>query len=298
MLDVLFDAFKDSAITFVFILIVYFVLSFLEDYVANKLSSKKKFSPLIGATLGLIPQCGISIVGADLYQKKKITMGTIIAIFIACSDEAIPILISSCKNFGDGLHILLLLLCKFIFASLVGLFVDFVLRKKKNEMMIEKHKEIKLDIHEGCCHHHIEKDDEDEKDFLHKHILHPLVHSLKIALYILIINLIFGFILYFLKEDVITTFLNQNLFLTPLFTSLVGLIPNCASSVIISKMYLMNSLTFGATMAGLICNAGLGFVFLLKDKKNIKNNLLILLIVWASSLLFGYLCLLVESCFF
>lgn len=294
MLDVILDALKDSAITFVFILILYFILSFFEDVLANKISNRKKFTPLLGSALGLIPQCGLSIVSADLYQKRKITMGTILAIFIACSDEAIPILLSSCKTLSDVVYILLLLICKFVFAGVTGMIVDSLLKEKAVHVAREVNDQGKTMIHQGCCHHHIEKDEEDKNDFLHKHFLHPLIHSLKIMIYVLIINLLFGLILYWIGEDVITKFLNQNIYLTPFLAALVGLIPNCASSVILSKMFLLKSLSFGATLAGLICNAGLGLVFLFKDRKHMKNNFLILGILFMTALLFGYLCLLIE----
>ena len=284
--EVILDAFLDTLKVLAIVFIVYFVLSFVEKKLASKFAKRSKVSPLIGASVGLIPECGFSVVAADMYKKSYISLGTIIAVFIACSDEALPIMLTS---FDSIIMVLPLLAVKFVVAIAVGYLVDLILNKR--QIIKEKHNHEGF-IHTGCCHHEIEQDD--AEPFYKKHLLHPLFHSLKIALYIFIINLLFGFIIYFIGENSIKDFLDNNVYLTPILASLVGLIPNCSSSVIISELYVENALTFSATIAGLICNAGLGLIFLFKEKQLIKKTLTIMSILLLTSLFVGYIGLIIE----
>lgn len=286
-LHVLLHTLLDTLYIFIFILVIYFLLSFIEGKIAKKIEKNSKFSPILGSLVGLVPQCGFSIVGADLYKKKYISIGTLIAIFVSCSDEAIPIILSSPSKIY---MIIPLLLIKFISAISFGYLIDLLFKGNKN-LIEKKHHEDKL-IHTGCCHHEIE---ENEKEgFVKKHLIHPLLHTLKITLYVFIINLVFALLIEYIGQNTIKDFLNKNVYLTPILASIVGLIPNCASSVIISELFVANSLSFGATISGLICNAGLGLVYLFKDKKDIKNNFLIISLLMFISLFIGYLTLLIE----
>ena len=287
ILEVLLDAFLDTLKVFAIVLVVYFVLSFIESKIANKITKKSKVPPILGGLVGLIPECGFSVVAADMYKKRYITMGTLLAVFIACSDEALPIMLS---NFDKIVMVLPLLAIKFTVAIIVGYFVDFIIFR--HQLIKEKHEHNQF-IHTGCCHHEIEQED-NKQSFLKSHVVHPLVHTLKITLYVFIINILFGFVIYFIGENAIKQFLDNNVYLTPLLSSLVGLIPNCASSVIITQLYLSNSLSFAATISGLICNAGLGLIFLFKEKKLIKDNLIITLLLVSTSLIFGYIILFIE----
>lgn len=287
MLEVLLDALIDSLKVLLVVFIMYILISFFEKKLADKISKKSKFSVLLGALFGLIPQCGFSVIAADLYLKRHITMGTLIAVFIACSDEALPIFLSSSDKF---LMALPLLGSKFIVAFLVGFLIDAIYTKSHKEVVShEEHCEHEEEVHVGCCHHEIESNHDENESKFHKYLLHPLLHSLKIFVYVLVINVVFGILVYYVKEENISAFLTQNSGLAPLFAVLVGLIPNCASSVIISDLYIAGHITFGTCIAGLICNAGLGFVYLFKNKSNLKNNLIVLLIVALTGLLVGYL---------
>lgn len=285
MLEVLLDALIDSLKVLLVVSIFYIVLSFFEKKLADKLTKHHKISPLLGALFGLIPQCGFSVIAADLYLKRHITMGTLVAVFVACSDEALPILLTSGSKI---LMCLPLIAIKFVLGFMIGFSVDLIYTKSKKDVQNHEHEcEHVPEVHVGCCNHNIETE-ENEKPF-HKYFLHPLIHSLKIFLYVLVINIIFGIIYYYVPEKSINGFLMNNRYLTPLFATLLGLIPNCASSVILTNLYIAGHITFGSCVAGLICNAGLGFVILFKNKKNWKNNLVILLIVTLTSLIVGYL---------
>lgn len=284
MLEVFLDALIDSLKVLAVIFVFNFIFTFFEKRIAKKINNKSKLNPLLGALFGLVPECGFSVVASDLYLKNHITMGTLVAVFIACSDEALPIFLS---NPSKIIMILPLLAIKFVIGFIVGFLVDvFLTKDKKNIEEHHEHCEHEESVHIGCCHHNIEEEENESK--FHEYVLHPLIHSLKLFAYVLVINIVFGMVVYFVKEDNIATFLKQSEYLTPLFSTLVGLIPNCASSVIISKLYLANQINFGSCIAGLICNAGLGFVFLFKDKKSIKNTMKILLIVMLTALIVGY----------
>ncbi len=217
-------------------------------------------------------------------------MGTLIAVFIACSDEALPIIVSYPDK---AIMILPLLGIKFVYGTLIGFLVDLIYKPHLlSEEDINKDKEEHKDEkHLGCCGHDI--DEEGKESWAHEHLLHPLIHSLKIFAYVFVINFIFGSIIYGVGESNFEAFLSSSKYLTPLYATLIGIIPNCASSVIISEMFVKNSLSFGATLAGLCMNAGLGMMVLLKDKSSLKNALRVFLIMFVSSLFIGYLvCLL------
>lgn len=284
MKEAIFDALKDTLITFLVIFILYVLISFIEAKLTNKFKKATKYSPIIGASIGLIPQCGFSIVASDLYLKNYISMGTLIAIFISCSDEALPILLSSPNSM---IMCIPLLLTKFVVASVFGYLIDFIFKKPK--LVINTNNE-EIENNDSCCFHHHNHSQSKIKE----HLVHPLIHSLKISLYVLIVNIAFALLIYYIKEDNIKAFINNNIYLTPLLSSIVGLIPTCASSIIITELFVSKALSFGATISGLICNAGLGLIYLFKKKENFKNNLLIVSLLFAISLIVGYIILFIE----
>ena len=284
MKEAILDALKDTLITFFVIFILYVLISFVETKLTNKFKKSTKYSPIILAGICLIPQCGFSIVASDLYLKNYISMGTLIAIFISCSDEALPILLSSPNSM---IMCIPLLLTKFVVATVFGYFIDFIFRKPK--ITISTNNE-EIENNDSCCFHH----HNNSQSKIKEHLVHPLIHSLKISLYVLIVNIVFALLIYYVKEDNIKSFINNNIYLTPLLSSIVGLIPTCASSIIITELFVSKALSFGATISGLICNAGLGLIYLFKKKENFKNNLLIVSLLFAISLIVGYIILFIE----
>lgn len=285
MKEALLDALIDSFKVFVVIVLIYIILSFVEDKISHskKFSKQNKLSPLIGASAGLIPQCGLSVVASDMYIKEHITMGTLVATFIATSDEALPIMLSEPKKIK---WILPVLLIKLVVGFIVGYLVDLIYRHSNEEVHEHlDHCHHHEEVHVGCCHHHI---DDEKENPLHKHLVHPLLHSLKIFAYVLAVNIVFSLIVYYVGDDAIINFISKNKYVAPLFTTLVGMIPNCASSVIITELYITSGLSFGATMAGLIMNAGLGMVILLKNKNVWKKTAIIWGIMIATALVVGY----------
>ncbi|MGM9970608.1 MAG: putative manganese transporter [Anaeroplasma sp.] len=282
MLDVLLDVFLDSLKVLIFAFVIYVVLSFFENKITKLFNKHRKLNPIIGSAVGIIPQCGISVVAADLYLKSHITMGTLTAVFFACSDEALPILLSdSSKIF----YTISLLLIKFIFGFIIGYMVDFFIKEKT---IIGEINEVN---NSSCCHTN------GKNSSIYLHVVHPLIHSLKIFIYVLIVNFIFGFSFYFIGEQVILDFLNKNQFLSPLLSSLIGLIPNCASSVLITELFTANGIPFAALVSGLCVNAGLGIIYLFKSRKKVRYSLVCLVVLFLSSNIVGYLVMLCMKIF-
>ena len=292
-LDIILDALKDSGIVFLFVFVFEFIFSFIKIKMKEVLEKNRRIAPLFGALFGLIPQCGTSVLGADLYIGRHITIGTIVAIFLSCSDEAIPLLLSSGSK--QALAILPLVGLKFVIGFIVGFLIDLIYPKQ------ELHLEEKVDVEE-ChhahihAHHHEENEEEEEhkENGIHEHFVHPLLHSLELFGYVLAVNLFFGFLIGFIGEETFSNFISSNKYLAPLFSTVIGIIPNCASSVVISELFIDGHLSFGALLSGLLMNAGLGLMVLMKNKKSIKSAFIILGICFAVSLLFGYLtCLII-----
>ena len=283
-LDSLFDSLKVLGLAF----LIYFTLSFFEGKIASLFERKKKAAPVLGAAAGVIPQCGISVVASDLFSDDHITLGTVVAIFIACSDEALPILFGDFT--GRWYMAFALMGVKIVGGAIIGILID-LLFKKKNEAvkhhLEECHEE--HEIHKGCCGHEIHEHEEEKESFAHEHLIHPLVHSLKIFAYALLVTFLFG--LFFEWLGTVTDLeavLSASYWFSPLIAILIGLIPNCASSVLISELYISGAVPFGALIAGLAVNAGLGPLYLLRNKKTFKKALAIEGILIISAIALGY----------
>lgn len=306
--EVFLDAFIDSLKVLAVLVVVNFLIALLEPKIAGKIKLKGKFAPLIGTAVGLLPQCGFSVVATDLYQKRHITIGTLLGVYLATSDEALPIFLA---NPDKALHILPILAIKFLLGLIVGYTADLIFsRSRKTVAEHIDNCEHEPEIHIGCCGHEIEEEEhedghnhadcdepcgdeietarENRKAKIKQFVLHPLLHSAKIFLYIFAINIIFGLIIYYIGEDKLLAFLGENKYVAPLFSVLVGAIPNCASSVVISDLYLIGGLGFGATVGGLCMNAGLGFAVLFKNVKSWKENLAIFAVMLALSTAIAY----------
>lgn len=280
VLDIFLDSLKDSALVFAFVLLIHVLLSFFEHPLSNFLAKRKKTGVIFGSLFGLVPQCGTSIMGAELYVKKYISIGTLVAIFLSCSDEAFIAILASGQP-SKMLMILPLIGLKFAIGVLVGLLTDLIFRKQelKDEEVPEE---------EECHTHHVHNSP------IHKHLVHPLLHSLEIFVYVFLINFGLGLIIGAVGEENFSAFLRMNRYLAPLFSSIIGLIPNCASSLLLAELFIQGNLSFGAILAGLLVNAGLGFMVLLKHRRGVKNILWILLICFVTAVAIGYItCLIV-----
>lgn len=288
MLDVFVDALLDTIKLTPFLFLVYIFIELIEEHTFGKLKSnrflKGKFAPLFGTTIGILPQCGFSVVASDLYAKRHIHLGTLLSVFIATSDEAIPIMMSSPHGWEKLWPVILI---KVGLALFVGYAVDVLMYGfRPTTKVVESTSNDDEAEHVGCCGHIIEENHDNQ---FKKFFVHPMLHTLKILTYILIINLLLGTIIHYIGEEKLTNFMSITGIFQPAIAGLVGLIPNCASSVLITQLYLMDSLSLGSCIAGLSVNAGLGLAYLFKANKNIKENILITLGLYIFSTVVGIL---------
>lgn len=284
VLEVILDALKDTAIVFPFILIIYMLIELLENGTTAAKSRRAlqgPLAPLIGGATGLIPQCGFSVMAAKLYDKGLIRTGTIMAVFLATSDEALIILlVNSPMSAHAAQAILPLIMVKLLIAVAVGYLVNAIIPDRRSDVS-PLYTEGGEAAAYSCGHEH------EGKSAASLYFLEPLLHTLKVTAYILLVNLILGFIIAEVGEDKIAAGLIGGKYFQPFITAAVGLIPNCASSTVITETFVKGSISFGSCIAGLCTNAGLGLVVLLKNTKKIKRNILFMLSLYAISVLAG-----------
>lgn len=437
MADVILDAFIDSLKILAVVAVFTYIIAAIEPILSDKIRLNGKLAPLIGVSISLLPQCGFSVVATDLYKKRHITVGTLIGVYLATSDEAIPIFLSYPDK---ALHILPILALKFVLGVVLGYLIDFVCVKSRksvqhhiehcndeyrirlmhcdsaelvvtdtckaacncdectlsecenrrhntnNSVSEIENTTISDRTHGNCscndCRHdentpydnsashndsdnhihcdsaahlscrsndckcddssqielyasnndsnsHIRSDSAAHQhcecgsdtrcnenqvtqsaqakkvgilsDYLEKFsaktkkrqnldrfLVHPLLHSLEIFLYVLVVNIIFGIIIYYIGEDKIISFLSSNKYIAPLFSVIIGAVPNCVSSIVLSELYIMGGLGFGATLGGLCMNAGLGFMLLFRDTKHIGRSIMIFFATFAISIITAY----------
>lgn len=279
------DAIIDSLKLIPFLLIIFVLIEIFENYfshkIANIVSFSKKIGPVLGAILATIPQCGFSVIMTTLFIKKYITMGTLIAVYIATSDEAIPILLS---NPSEILSVIKIVAAKLIVAIAAGYLTDLFIKTELHHCKEEKEPCTHLqnvEIEHGCCNHKIK----DEK--IKNIIIHPIKHTFIIFLFILATCIVINYVFDVFGIETIKNLSIQNKLLQPIIFAIVGLIPNCAVSVLLTMMFLKGAITFGAVVAGLISNAGLGLLILFTKKENWKDFLLIVGILIFTAILAG-----------
>ena len=275
--EVVSDAFLDTLKLFPFLLLSYIVIELLEhktDLGKPHGALSGKLAPLIGGATGLIPQCGFSVMAAKLYENRHITVGTLLAVFLATSDEAFIILLSSGKG---AVAIMPMIAIKLAVGVGTGYFADALVRRKAVAVGEHEHYDCT-----SCGREH------DGKRPLTLYFLAPLLHSLQVAAYILLVNLAFGFLFAAIGQARVTEFLAAGVWVQPLIAAFIGLIPNCASSVVLTQTYLLGGITFGSCLAGLCANAGLGLLVLLRNGREYKRNLCIILILYAVGIAVGY----------
>lgn len=277
LIDIFLDALKDTLLMIPFLFGVYILIEYMEHASSNKIEKAFKkmgpFGPLGGAVAGSIPQCGISAAAANLYSGKVISLGTIIAVFVATSDEAIPMMIA---NPGKISVLWKLIVIKIAVAVSAGIIVDIIYKLCcKNKSVNEEDHFHELCENCGCDEHGI--------------LYSALKHTVNIALFVFLITLVLNAAISFVGEDIIAGLMMSDNFFQPFISALVGFIPNCASSVIITQLYLEDGiLSFGSAIAGLCTTTGLGLIVLFKtNKKHIKQNLLICGILYVVAVITG-----------
>lgn len=271
MKEVILDTIVDSLKLIPFLLVAFLIIELLEHKLNNKtkhiITKSKKVGPIIGSLLGVIPQCGFSVMATNLYITRIITLGTLISIYLSTSDEMLIIMISEKVEISLILKILLI---KIFFGIIYGLIIDKIINKNK------KDKETNYEL----C-------DEEHCDCNHSILLSAIKHTLHITLFIFIITLIINTIFTLLGDNYLSKILLNNSILSPFITSLIGLIPNCAASVILTELYLNSTISLGALIGGLLTSSGSSLLVLIKNNKNQKENLSIILLLYALGVLSG-----------
>ncbi len=259
MLEVVLDTLKDSIKLLPFLFVAYLLMEYIEHKTSKKAKSivqrSGKFGPLWGSVLGIFPQCGFSAMAANLYAGRIITLGTLIAIFLSTSDEMLPILLSEAVPFEVIIKILGV---KLFIGIIAGFIIDFVIRKIRKKEEVNK-------ITEVCEHEHCHCEEGGI-------VKSSLKHTLSVFVYILIISFILNTVIYLIGEDNLANFILNKPIVGPILAGLIGLIPNCASSVLLTQLYLSNVISVSTMLAGLLVGAGVGILILCKVNKNIKEN--------------------------
>ncbi|MDE6505077.1 MAG: arsenic efflux protein [Clostridia bacterium] len=284
-MEIILDALWDTLKVFPFLFLIYVLIEILEH--RTRLTQNKKilqggFAPLIGSATGLIPQCGFSVMAAKLYDRGFIRTGTILAVFIATSDEALILLLS---DLSAAHAVMPLVFIKLLYSVGAGYLANFIL---SGEKLSEANVPHEVDAH-FCCSEHDGGGMLGERSEFKTYFLSPLLHSLKIAAYLLIVNLVFGYLIDLAggADNIAANTITGGAYVQPLITALIGLIPNCASSVILTGAYTNGAILFGSLVCGLCSNAGLGLVVLFKNTKKLKRNILIVIALYVLAVIAG-----------
>ena len=268
---VLIHAVEDNLRIVPFLFVTYCIMEYMEHAVSEKTEGvvkyKGKMGPLFGGILGVIPQCGFSAAAASFYSGGVITLGTLLAIFLSTSDEMLPIFISETVQ---GSVIVKILAVKAIIGVAAGFLVDFGLKKIGKGHVVQKH------IHDLCEQEHCHC--EEEEGSIWKS---ALIHTVRVFGFIFLVSLLLNLVMECGGEDALEWFADNHSMLASILTGMVGLVPNCAASVIITQLYLKNLISAGAMMAGLLVSAGVGVLVLFRTNRPVKQNVKIVGLLYA-----------------
>lgn len=261
-MDIWMDAFVDSMKLLPFLFLTYLFIEWYE-HVSNpnlytRLISLRRYGPLFGALIGCIPQCGFSVMAASLFGERVISAGTLVAVFISTSDEALPILIGHPEAMDTLGYILLL---KVGIAILAGYLIDRFWKSPLESKQITVM---------GC-----QCGEEHESIWIA-----ALKHTATIFLFLFVINLGLSFVIDMIGTKALSSLLLSGSILQPIMAAVIGFLPNCAASVLLTQLYLIDSISFGSLIAGLISSAGIGILMLFKGNPRFWENMRILLLVF------------------
>lgn len=271
MLDIVIDAIIDSIKLIPFLFITYLVMEYLEHKTSHihneKIKKSGKLGPIVGGILGAFPQCGFSVSATNLYVGRVISIGTLIAVYLSTSDEMIPVFLSE----SIPIYVIFKVLgIKILISIFLGIIIDLIFSKKQSN----DNKISDLCEHANCkCEDGILKS--------------SVKHTINITFFIFIISLILNSIITFVGEDNISNLLLNKTVLGPIIAGIIGLIPNCAASVIIAQLYIDQVISAGTMIAGLLVGSGVGLIVLFKENNNIKENIKILSILYSVGVICG-----------
>lgn len=274
LLEILKETSLDTLKLIPFLFITYLIMEYIEHKTSEKvkdtIQKSGKFGPLLGAIVGIFPQCGFSVSATNLYAARVITLGTLISVYLTTSDEMLPILLTEAI---PATTILAILGIKLIIGIIAGFAIDAIIR------LTRKNKQEEQKIEELCEHEHCHCEE--------GIIVSAAKHTLNIIVFIFLITLVINGVITLIGEETIANFISQNLVLGPIIAGLIGLIPNCASSVILTELFVENVIAMPVLISGVSVNAGVGLLVLFKTNKNIKENLSIVSSLYIIGVLSG-----------
>ena len=270
MLDVVLDTLVDGVKLLPFLFLTYLAMEYIEHKTTaktkNTIKKSGKLGPLVGGILGAFPQCGFSTAGSNLYAGRVITLGTLISIYLSTSDEMLPVFLSEKVPMST---ILSMIAVKAVIGMVAGFIIDFVIRIRKSS----QEQDFTSKIGHMCDHDHCHCDKSIVKSALN--------HTLTIFAFILVISFLLNTAVFFVGEDSIAGIILDRPVLGSILSGIVGLIPNCAASVVITQLYVEGVISIGATMSGLLVGAGAGLIVLFKENRDIKENVKIVALLYA-----------------
>lgn len=269
MKDIIIDTLIDTLKLVPFLFIAFLLIELFEHKFSKRsikvVESSGKYGPILGSFLGIIPQCGFSVMATNLYVTRLITLGTLISIYLSTSDEMLPILISEKAEFSLIIKILLI---KLFIGMLVGFIIDKIFKVKKEK----KNYDICEEEHCHC------------KESI---IISSLKHTLNIVVFILLINFILNICFNYLGQDYLSKILLKDSFFGPFISGLIGLIPNCGASVMLTELYINNAINFGSLISGLLTGSGIAIMILFKTNKHFLENIKVIGILYIVGVLSG-----------
>ena len=309
--EVILDALKDTAILFPFLFLMYILIEVMEHNTAAGKPNRAlagRAAPVLGSALGTVPMCGFSVMAAKLYRNRHITIGTLLAVLIATSDEALLVLLTTpvLLPLKKVYSVLAMVGIKFVLGFVVGYLADAIFKKHTAVQPLPapcEHGEIPEEDEHLHAHEHEHEEHMHEGEHEHEHydackhthkskvsvyLVSPLLHALQVASFVLLVNLAFGYLFFGLGKENVVAFLQAGKWVQPIVCSLIGLIPNCASSVILAETFAMGGIEFGSLVAGLVTNVGLGLLALFRGKEHLKNAALIMSFLYVFGVAVGY----------
>lgn len=269
MMDLLIDVCIDTAKLIPVLFLTYILLSYMElkdrAHFHAVMAKYKFLGPLLGSLLGIIPQCGFSVMASCLYLNSSITIGTLLSVFFATSDEALPMLLAHPQSMDVLIRIII---GKIIFALLLGYLVDILTR---------------FHFHTNNGHSYM------EKDHCHSILREACNRTFSVVLFVFIFSLVLSIIMESVSSESVSSFMSEIGILQPLLCCLIGFIPNCASSIFLCELYLHGFIASGALFTGLSCNAGLGLMIFIRSKENWRALGFIVSVLFVASLCGGLL---------
>lgn len=273
MIEILKEAMIDSVKLIPFLFVTYLLMEYLEHKTSDKhkaqMQRSGKWGPIIGSISGAFPQCGFSVSATNLYVGRVITLGTLMAVYLSTSDEMIPVFLSESVSADVIFKVLLL---KVVVGMMAGIVIDRIWTKPKDTQN---------EISHLCEHAHCHC----EEGILKSSIR----HTISITLFILVINLVLDSVIHLVGEETISSFLRGRTILGPVLAGVIGLIPNCAASVMIAELYIDEIISAGTMIAGLLVGAGVGLVVLIKENQDVKENFKIIGLLYAIGVVVGIL---------